>query len=135
MAENNDPLLLKVDAIQVRVPDLDAGLAFYRDALGHEIVWRTPTAAGLRLPNSEAELVLQVERPGPEIEFKVADADEAARRWQQAGGAVVETPFDIQIGRAVVVRDPWGTEFVLLDASKGLLTTDPEGNVTGNASP
>jgi len=32
----------------------------------------------------------------------------------------------------VVVRDPWGSELVLLDTSKGLLETDPEGNVIGN---
>ncbi len=42
-------------------------------------------------------------------------------------------PFDIQIGRAVVVEDPWGNRFVLLDASKGLLVTDADGNVIGNA--
>jgi hypothetical protein len=41
-------------------------------------------------------------------------------------------PFDIQIGRCMVVQDPWGTQLVLLDASKGLLVTDAAGNVTGN---
>lgn len=29
-----------VDAVTIRVPDLDAGLAFYRDRLGHELIWR-----------------------------------------------------------------------------------------------
>jgi hypothetical protein len=41
-------------------------------------------------------------------------------------------PFDIQIGRAVVVQDPWGNSYVLLDASKGLLATDENGRVIGN---
>jgi catechol 2,3-dioxygenase-like lactoylglutathione lyase family enzyme len=36
----NAPLLQKVDAVTVRVPDLDTGLRFYRDALGHELRWR-----------------------------------------------------------------------------------------------
>jgi len=50
----------------------------------------------------------------------------------EAGGTIVVPPFDIQIGRCVVVRDPWGTSLVLLDASKGLLITDADGNVIGN---
>jgi catechol 2,3-dioxygenase-like lactoylglutathione lyase family enzyme len=34
------PLLSGVDAVTVPVPDLDAGLAFYRDRLGHPLLWR-----------------------------------------------------------------------------------------------
>ena len=30
--------------MQVPVPDLDQGLAFYRDRLGHELLWRDETA-------------------------------------------------------------------------------------------
>ena len=61
------------------------------------------------------------------------DTDGAAARFEAAGGKIVVPPFDIQIGRAVVVQDPWGNQFVLLDASKGLLVTDADGNVIGNA--
>jgi catechol 2,3-dioxygenase-like lactoylglutathione lyase family enzyme len=32
------PLLRKVDAVTVPVPDLDTGLRFYRDALGHQLL-------------------------------------------------------------------------------------------------
>lgn len=34
------PLLQKVDAVQVPVPDLDTGLRFYHDGLGQELRWR-----------------------------------------------------------------------------------------------
>ena len=127
-----EPLVRKVDCVRVYVPDLDAGLAFYRDQLGHQLIWRTERAAGLRLPESDAELVLQTEREGLEIDLLVESADAAAARIRAAGGAIVVPPFDIQIGRCVVVRDPWGTELVLLDISKGLLATDADGNVIGN---
>ena len=42
------------------MPDLDHGLAFYRDQLGHELLWRNDAVgqAGLRLPESATELVL-----------------------------------------------------------------------------
>jgi catechol 2,3-dioxygenase-like lactoylglutathione lyase family enzyme len=128
-------LLRKVDCIRFYVPDLEAGLSFYRDRLGHELIWRTQTAAGLRLPESEAELVLQTEDPRQEVDLLVDSADEAARLIEQAGGTVSVAPFDIQIGRCVVVEDPWGNPLVLLDTSKGLLKTDADGNVIGNLPP
>jgi catechol 2,3-dioxygenase-like lactoylglutathione lyase family enzyme len=53
------PLFVKIDCLRLPMRDLDAALAFYRDRLGHELIWRTDIAAGLRLPDSNAELVLQ----------------------------------------------------------------------------
>jgi predicted enzyme related to lactoylglutathione lyase len=125
-------LIRKVDCVRLYVPDLEAGLAFYRDRLGHKLIWRTETAAGLRLPESEAELVLQTEDQRQEVDLLVDSADEAAARVEQAGGKVIVPPFDIQIGRCVVLEDPWGNPLVLLDTSKGLLKTDADGNVIGN---
>jgi predicted enzyme related to lactoylglutathione lyase len=125
-------LLRKVDCVRLYVPDLEEGLAFYRDQLGHELIWRTETAAGLRLPESEAELVIQTEDSRQEVDLLVDSADQAAKFIEQAGGRVIVPPFDIQIGRCVVVEDPWGNPLVLLDTSKGLLKTDSEGNVIGN---
>ena len=125
-------LIRKVDCVRLYVPDLEAGLAFYRDRLGHVLIWRTETAAGLRLLESDAELVLQTEDPRQEVDLLVDSADGAARRVEAAGGKVIVPPFDIQIGRCVVLEDPWGNPLVLLDTSKGLLKTDADGNVIGN---
>jgi len=127
-----EPLMQKLDCVRFSVPDLESGLAFYRDRLGHTLIWRTEEAAGLRMPDTYAEIVLHTQPQKPEIDFKVQSADAAAARIAEAGGKVVVPPFDIQIGRCTVVQDPWGNEFVLLDASKGLLITDEEGNVIGN---
>ena len=127
----SDPLFQKIDCLQIPVPDLEAGLAFYRDKLGHELIWRTEKAAGLRMPNTDAEIVIQTERPQLEANLKVASADAAAQLVVEAGGKLVAGPFDIQIGRCAVVLDPWGNALVLLDASKGRLATDAEGNVIG----
>ena len=132
MDRPNEPLIRKVDCVQIQVPSLDEGLAFYRDQLGHQIVWRTERAVGLRLPDSEAEIVLQIERPGVEVNLMVESVEAAVARIVDAGGTVVVPPFDIQIGRCVVVRDPWGTQLILLDASKGLLITDADGKIIGN---
>jgi len=130
-----EPLIRKVDCVQIQVPNLDSGLAFYRDQLGHQLVWRTERAVGLRLPDTDAEIVLQIERPGIEINLLVDSVDAAVARIVAAGGTVVVPPFEIQIGRCVVVCDPWGTQLILLDTSKGLLATDADGNVIGNLEP
>jgi adenosylhomocysteine nucleosidase len=126
------PLLNKVDCIRLYVPDLESGLVFYRDKLGHDLIWRTPQAAGLRMPGTETEIVIQNEQKGQEVDITVASADEAAQRFADAGGTIVVKPFDIQIGRCTVVRDLWENYLTLLDTSKGLLVTDKEGRVIGN---
>jgi predicted enzyme related to lactoylglutathione lyase len=126
------PLLHKVDAVTVPVPDLDAGLRFYRDSLGHELRWRNDEVgeAGLALPGSDTEIVLTM-RQAYEPNWLVGSADHAAADIQAAGGRVVTEPFDIPVGRVVVVADPFGNTLVLLDLSKGHYVTDGTGNVTG----
>ena len=129
------PLIRKVDCVRLYVSDLEAGLRFYRDQLGHEVIWHSATAIGLRLPESEAELVIHTEEPRPETDLLVDSADAAALQIEQAGGQIIVQPFDIQIGRCVVVEDPWGNSLVLLDMSKGLLATDAARNILGNIEP
>lgn len=123
------PLFKKADCVQFAVSNLDEGIAFYRDNLGHNLIWRTTTSAGLRMPDTDTEIVLQTERPGLEVDFLVDSADEAARRFSFAGGKIIVPTFDIPIGRCAVVEDPWGNPLVLLDMSKGALVTDNDGNV------
>ena len=81
--------------------------------------------------DTDAEIVLQIERKGQETDLKVDSADDAAARVQAAGGKILVPPFDIRIGRCAVVEDRWGNRMVLLDSTKGVLLTDDEGNVTG----
>lgn len=128
-------LLRKVDCIRLFVPDLDQALAFYRNQLGLSLVWRSETAIGLGLAETDAELVLQTERKGVEVDFLVDSADQAAADFEKAGGTLVVAPFEIPIGRCAVVQDPWGNELVLLDMSKGRLQTDEAGNIVGNIQP
>lgn len=128
-------LFRKVDCLRIPVPDLEAGLAFYRDALGHALIWRTPTAAGLRLPGSEAELVLHSDGPGAETDLIVESLPAALDAICAAGGSVLVPAFAVQIGRCAVARDPWGNALTVIDASQGLLRVDDAGNVTGNEPP
>lgn len=121
MSEARSPLLRKVDCVRLAVGDLDEAIAYY-GRLGHEVKWRRPTQAGLRLPDTDAELVVQTEEPDLELDFLVDDAEAAAHAFTEAGGRVVHGPFDIEVGRCVVVEDPWRNRLVLLDLRRGPLT-------------
>jgi lactoylglutathione lyase len=125
----NSPVLQFVDCIRFSVPNLEEGLRFYRDKLGHRLIWRMAGSAGLRMPDTQTEIVLDTEQHPPDYSIKVQNTDEAVRLVVTAGGKIVRPPFDIKIGRWAVVQDPWGNQFSILDFSKGLLVTDSEGNV------
>jgi predicted enzyme related to lactoylglutathione lyase len=117
-ADSSVALFRRFDWYLIPVPDLEAGLAFYRDWLGHELLWQRETAAGLRVRDTDAQIVLTTDLRFPETDLLVDSADGAIRAWQEAGGAIVRAPFDIPTGRCAVVRDPWGNCHVVLDQSK-----------------
>lgn len=129
------PFFRKIDCLRLYVPNLDAALDFYQQQLGHALVWCSESAAGLRLPDDDAELVLQTERAEPETDLLVESVPEAVARFVKAGGRVLVEPFDIQIGKCAVVQDPFGNVLTILDAGKGFLVTDPQGNIIGNTKP
>jgi predicted enzyme related to lactoylglutathione lyase len=126
------PLFRRVDAVTIPVPDLESGLRFYAEALGHPLRWRSDAIgqAGLGLPDGDTEIVLWTE-PRHEPNWLVESADAAAERFVAAGGRVLSGPSDIPVGRVVVVADPFDNVLVLLDLSKGLYRTDESGRVTG----
>jgi predicted enzyme related to lactoylglutathione lyase len=129
---DDPPLLRKVDAVTVRVPDLESGLRFYQNVLGHQPRWRNDEIgqAALALPVSDTELVLSTEL-NCEPNWLVTSAEDAARAFESAGGRTVAGPFDIPVGRVIVVTDPFGNRLVLLDLSKGRYVTDASGRVSG----
>lgn len=136
MPEDDDmtspPLLQSVDAVTVPVPDLDAGLAFYRDGLGHRLLWRHDRLgqAGLALATEDTELVLTTRAPYAPS-WLVSSADDAATAIVAAGGRRAAVPSDIPVGRLAVVTDPFGNELVLVDLSKGRYLVDDSGDVIG----
>jgi predicted enzyme related to lactoylglutathione lyase len=129
-----NPLLRKVDAVTITVPDLDQALAFYRDRLGHSLLWRNDSTgqAALAMPDSDTELVLAIAQT-TEPNWLVDSVEEAAAAFVSGGGSVLVEPVEIPIGQLAVVRDPFGNIFTVLDLSKGRYMTDEDGTVTGIA--
>lgn len=129
------PCFKKIDCIRLFVSDLDKGLHFYLEKMGLELAWRTDREAGLRMSQADTEIVLQQETSGIEVDFLVESVENAVDRFVAAGGRVAKGPFEIPVGRCVVVTDPWGNEMVLLDLSKGTYKTDQSGTVIDIESP
>lgn len=124
-----ESLFRKVDCLSLPVPDLDQALGFYSDELGHELIWRSDNAAGLRLPDSSAELVLHTDDRPMETDLMVESVPDALERVTAAGAKLLHGPFEIRIGLCAVVMDPWDNVLVILDTSKGLLEVDENRNV------
>jgi catechol 2,3-dioxygenase-like lactoylglutathione lyase family enzyme len=109
-------LIRNVEAVLVHVPDLEQGLGFYRDHLGHRLLWRTEVSCGLAMAGSDTELVLSTAL-GPQTDLRVDSAAAAAERFVAGGGRIVAGPDDIQTGTVVVVADPFGNHLTLIDTS------------------
>jgi predicted enzyme related to lactoylglutathione lyase len=131
----SDSLFRKLDCYSLPVDNLDSAIAFYR-ALGHQLIWRDGShAAGLRLPDSDAEIVLHTANRPVETYFQVESVPKAIERITNAGGKLIIGPFEINVGLYAMLRDPWNNPLVILDFSKGTLETDSKGNVIGNRNP
>jgi len=124
-------LLRALDAVTVPVPDLDAGLRFYVDALGHRMKWRNDKIgqAGLALPDGRSELVLTTYH-GYEPNWLVDDVAESMALIASHGGTIVAERRDIPVGHVGVVLDPFGNPLVLIELSTGTYDTDETGTVT-----
>ena len=125
------PVLRKVDAVTIPVPDLDTGISCYVTGLGHRLLWRNEAVgqAGLAVPDSDTELVLTTTLPY-EPTWLVDDVLAAVQDFRSVGGDLVSGPEEVPVGRLAVVVDPYGNRLVLLDLSKGRYVTDDEGAVT-----
>lgn len=128
--KQSEPMFENVDCIQMHVDDLDEGLAFYRDALGLKLLWRTDLSCGLGMKKGLAEIVLTLEHHDM-VDLKVHDVESELPRFLDAGGKMITGPFDIDIGKCAVVADPWENQYCILDMTKGTYDTDREGVVNG----
>jgi predicted enzyme related to lactoylglutathione lyase len=92
--------------------------------LGHELAWRNDAEGqmGLRLPESQAELVLSTNLEYA-VNWLVRSVSEAVETIVEAGGKVILEPTQTPVGRLAVVNDPFGNALILLDLSAGRRVT------------
>lgn len=123
-------MLRKIDCVMVRVEDVEAAARYYTEVFGLRPVWRNAGSVGLAFPETDAEIVLHSDPDIPsqvEVHYLVDEVDSAVRLLEDKGCAILVEPFDIQIGRCAVIRDPFGTTLCILDMTKGPLQADIDG--------
>ncbi len=131
----------------VRVTDLDASIAFYREALGLELVTRREVPAGRFTlaflaapgdPNAQVELTYNWDpeiytggRNFGHLAYAVDDIYAACKRLQDHGVTVLRPPRD---GRMAFVRSPDNISIELLQAGSALPPMEPWASMpnTGN---
>ena len=131
----------------VRVTDLDASIAFYRDALGLELVTKREVPAGRFTlaflaapgdPNAQVELTYNWDpeaytggRNFGHLAYAVDDIYAACKRLQDHGVTVLRPPRD---GRMAFVRSPDNISIELLQAGTALPPAEPWASMpnTGN---
>lgn len=119
-----------VDCVSFYVDNIDEGIAFYSGALGLKLLWRVENVCGLGMSNDITEVVLVTEH-NPVVQFKVESVEKVIPYFVEKGGILEYGPFEIDIGKCVVVKDRWENRYCLLDMSKGQYEVDDAGNVIG----
>jgi predicted enzyme related to lactoylglutathione lyase len=126
-----EPLFKDIDCLSVKVDDLERAISFYSEKLGQELLWKTPTSAGLGFPNGKSELVLHTEQRPPGTDLLVESVPAAIKKFTDAGGKLLLGPIDIPVGMFAIVSDPWDNKLTMLDLSKGVYKVDKSKNVIG----
>ena len=99
------------------VDNPEATASFYKLLLGQEPVESSPTFAMFRLQSGASlafwsrhtvEPAPTAEPGGAEIVFPTIDVDAAYADWMARGLRILQTPTDLDFGRAFVALDPDG---------------------------
>jgi predicted enzyme related to lactoylglutathione lyase len=114
--------LKKIDAVLLRVKDLEKTAEFYINIMGLKRGW-TDTEhqmIGLLFPGNDTELVLHRDEdlPDPNVSYQVKDVIEFVEQYRETGYKVIVEPFDIRCGKCAILEDPEGHSVEIMDITK-----------------
>jgi DNA-binding transcriptional MerR regulator/catechol 2,3-dioxygenase-like lactoylglutathione lyase family enzyme len=105
---------------RIPVTDMERSIAYYQEALGFRLAWRTATGDLVALASGDIEILLLVpwtgeSPPQPQSAYVyVDDPDALCSEYEQAGADIVAPVASRPYGmRDFVVRDPDGHSFTL----------------------
>jgi len=114
--------LRKIDAVLIKVKNLEKTAKFYTTLMGMKRGW-TDTEnqmIGLLFPDNDTELVLHCDDtlPNPNISYQVKDVLSFVEQYREAGYKVLREPFDIRCGKCAILQDPEGHNIEVMDITK-----------------
>ena len=104
-----------LDYVELNVTDLAATRRFYEAAFGWQFNDYGPAYAGIRAPDGEGEVgglnaTAEPRRGGPLVLLWSDDLDATVAAVREAGGEVLEGPYEFPGGRRFHFADPSGNE-------------------------
>ena len=114
--------LKKIDAVLLRVKDLEKTADFYINVMGLKRGWtdNEHQMIGLLFPGNDTELVLHRDEslPDPNISYQVKDVISFVEQYRESGYQVIVEPFDIRCGKCAILEDPEGHSVEIMDITK-----------------
>ena len=114
--------LKKIDAVLIRVDDLEQSAEFYIDVMGMKRGWtdKEHQMIGLLFPGNDTELVLHCDEslPDPNVSYQVDNVLEFVEQYKSQGNKVLVEPFDIRCGKCAILQDPEGHSVEIMDITK-----------------
>jgi uncharacterized protein len=112
-----------IDYVEIYVDDIAAAKEFYGGALGWRFNDYGDAYAGIQAPDGDGEvggITTGDQRGGSPLVLVISDDLESSRQAvSDAGGEVVEGPFDYPGGRRFHFRDPSGNVLGVFQPSDG----------------
>jgi uncharacterized protein len=106
-----------IDYIELTVTDLEQAKRFYGEAFGWRFNDYGPTYAGIQSPQGASAPEVgglsagqEVRAGGPLVLLFSADLDRSVAAVENAGGQVVDGPYEFPGGRRFHFKDPSGNE-------------------------
>lgn len=114
--------LRKIDAVLLRVKDLEETAKFYINVMGLKRGWtdKEHQMIGLLFPDNDTELVLHCDEtlPDPNVSYQVKDVLSFVEKYREKGYKVLVEPFDIRCGKCAILQDPEGHSIEVMDITK-----------------
>lgn len=114
-------MLLRIDRVMLRVPNVGAAVKYYCDVMGMKLVKEQKGAAALRFAQGEGEMLLHddPDLPTGEIYYLVDDVREMFEKRAELKLNFLQQPKAAARGYRATIRDPFGNLMIIVDRSSG----------------
>lgn len=115
----NRGMLQRVDRILMRVPQVGAGVRYYREVMGLKVVREDARVASLLFPDGKTELVLHSDPdlPAEAVYYLVEDVRGLFEKRAELKIQFVQAPTPVARGWRAAIRDPFGNVLLIIDRS------------------
>jgi catechol 2,3-dioxygenase-like lactoylglutathione lyase family enzyme len=126
-------MLLRIDRVMVRVPNVGAAVRYYCEVMGMKLIKEQKGAAALRFAHGEGEMVLHddPDLPTGEIYYLVDDVRELFEKRAELKVNFLQPPKVAGRGYRAAIRDPYGNVMIVVDRTSGGGETVEDGKAPG----